>query len=141
MKKQQNHKAPPFIRVGGRKAPPSPATPKQASPATLDLQMVERLLTTIIRKELQVMKKEILQEISNNPVQVVTQAASKETKPSTPEPTQIWEDEEEPIYIPSDITSSGKVSGTMSVESIGTDSSVTDATAALRAMKKNRRKK
>ena len=51
------------------------------------------------------------------------------------------EDDDEPIYIPSNITGSGIVSGSsMSVESISTDDSVNDAASALRAMKKKRKK-
>lgn len=54
--------------------------------------------------------------------------------------TPIDEDDE-PIYIPSNITGSGIVSGSsMSVESISTDDSVSDAASALRAMKKKRKK-
>ena len=142
MKKPQSHKAPPFIRVGGRKAPAK--TSPQPTPASdLNLSGLDQLLTSIIRRELQTVKQEILQELSSQTI--VPPQKQQEIVEATPQPKaepveDLWDDEDEPIYIPSDITSSGKVSGTMSVESVGTDSSVTDAAAALRAMKKKRRK-
>jgi hypothetical protein len=133
-KPQHKHKAPPFIRVNGRKAPSAPSAPPPKQQA--DLVALEQLFTRIIRKEMQSLKSEILQEITKRPVAQQVQALKEVPAPTT----DVWEDEEEPIYIPSDITNSGKVSGTMSVESVEKDSSVSDAAAALRAMKKKRRK-
>lgn len=134
-KPQQKHKAPPFIRVNGRKAPAAP--PSKLTQTQVDLVAMEQLFTRIIRKEMQSLKSEILQEISKRPVvQAQAQVPKEVVKPVA----DIWEDEDEPRYIPSDITSSGKVSGTMSVESVEADSSVNDAAAALRAMKKKRKK-
>lgn len=142
MKKPQSHKAPPFIRVGGRNAPAKPS-PQPTPASDLNLSGLDQLLTSIIRRELQTVKQEILQELSSQTI--VPPQKQQEIVEATPQPKaepveDLWDDEDEPIYIPSDITSSGKVSGTMSVESVGTDSSVTDAAAALRAMKKKRRK-
>lgn len=51
-------------------------------------------------------------------------------------------EDDEPLYIPSDITNTGTIQGgSVSVSSVSSeDSSLEDAAAALRAMKKNRRK-
>lgn len=75
----------------------------------------------------------IADAVKNNMPKMVE--AAKGTKVSEVE-------DDEPIYIPSDITTSGNIQGgAISVESTTTDdTSLDDATKALRAMKKRRRK-
>lgn len=76
----------------------------------------------------------INQAVASNMPKVVAQG-------STPQESSI-RDEDEPIYIPSDITNTGTIQGgSVSVSSVSSeDTSLSDAASALRAMKKNRRK-
>jgi hypothetical protein len=76
----------------------------------------------------------INQAVASNMPKVVSQG-------STPQESSL-RDEDEPIYIPSDITNTGTIQGgSVSVSSVSSeDTSLSDAASALRAMKKNRRK-
>lgn len=146
----QPQKSPPFVRI---KHPPRGGVPQKQS----ETQVSEAAIRTVVRQEVSQLKKEIIGEVSNllqqnnaSNLEALTKTLSQvlanvpqgTPEPSKPQtPTTVVE-AEDPVYIPSDITNSGIVSGgSMSVESISTEGSVTDAAAALRAMKKNRRNK
>ena len=75
---------------------------------------------------------------SNMPTAIITQAGSV-----SPAQKSSVIDDDEPLYIPSDITNTGSIQGgSVSVESVSSeDTSLSDAASALRAMKKNRRNK
>ena len=75
---------------------------------------------------------------SNMPTAITTQAGSV-----SPTQKSSVVDDDEPLYIPSDITNTGSIQGgSVSVSSVSSeDTSLSDAASALRAMKKNRRNK
>ena len=74
---------------------------------------------------------------SNMPTAITTQTVNSQTQKSS------VVDDDEPLYIPSDITNTGSIQGgSVSVSSVSSeDTSLSDAASALRAMKKNRRNK
>lgn len=76
----------------------------------------------------------INQAVASNMPKVVAQGSTRQES--------SIRDEDEPLYIPSDITTTGTIQGgSVSVSSVSSeDSSLSDAASALRAMKKNRRK-
>ena len=75
---------------------------------------------------------------SNMPTTITAQGGVQ-----TPSQKSSVVDDDEPLYIPSDITNTGSIQGgSVSVESVSSDdTSLSDAASALRAMKKNRRNK
>ena len=152
MKKQPPPtKIPPFVKL--RKGVPKTSN----TPQKVEGGVSEQKLKEIVRTEVAQMKQQIVKEISGliqqqTPqldMEALGQLITKSIQASIPTgvqqtPTRTVskiEDDDEPIYIPSNITGSGIVSGSsMSVESISTDDSVNDAASALRAMKKKRKK-
>ena len=117
-------------------------------------------LKQTIQQEVAQMKQEIVGEIAKmlggltggvNPEQMaemINQAVAANMPTAiTTQGTQNQQssvvDEDEPLYIPSDITNTGSIQGgSVSVESVSSDdTSLSDAASALRAMKKNRRNK
>ena len=129
------------------------ATPTQNPKAT---QSNEELKQTIQREVAQ-MKQELVGEIAKmlgglgggvNAEQMAeminTAVASNmpKTIQSQSNPHASVVDDDEPLYIPSGLTNTGKIQGeSVSVSSVSSeDSSIEDAASALRAMKKSRRK-
>jgi len=155
-KKPPTTKIPPFVKMRGGVPKTTPTPPSQQG-------VSEQSLKDIVQAEMAQMKQQIVQEISGELSSMLQQQGgaqmdmealgkliTQSIQASLPvggvapaqqvQATPIDEDDE-PIYIPSNITGSGIVSGSsMSVESISTDDSVSDAASALRAMKKKRKK-
>ena len=145
-------KIPPFVKL--RKGVPK----TNNTPQKIESGVSEQKLKEIVRSEVAQMKQQIVKEISGliqqqTPqldMEALGQLITKSIQASMPtgvspqtstRPLHKIEEEDEPIYIPSNITGSGIVSGSsLSVESISTDNSVNDAASALRAMKKKRKK-
>lgn len=117
-------------------------------------------LKQTIQQEVAQMKQEIVGEIAKmlggltggvNPEQMaemINQAVAANmptaiTTQGTQNQQSSLVDDDEPLYIPSDITNTGSIQGgSVSVESVSSDdTSLSDAASALRAMKKNRRNK
>ena len=146
---------PPYVRHSRK---PKKATTPNPQATKSNSQISEEVIKSTIQKEVAQMKSEIVGEISKllaqgatlnaeNLGQMINQAVQENmpkvvhSSSSSSSDTGIVEDE--PIYIPSDITNSGTIQGgSVSVSSVSSeDTSLDDATAALRAMRKNRRTK
>lgn len=132
---------------------------KQQQPNPKPPQQSNEALKETIQQEVAQMKQELVGEIAKmlgglttggvNPEQMaemINQAVASNmpkvvAQGSTRQESSI-RDEDEPLYIPSDITTTGTIQGgSVSVSSVSSeDSSLSDAASALRAMKKNRRK-
>lgn len=146
-------KIPPFVRL--RKG----VTPTQPSSKPTDTS--NEALKQIVQEEMASLKRDIVKEVTSELSTLLNQqqpsidmsqlgqmisqsiqsSLSNVSVPQQAQHTQTKiDDEDEPIYIPSNITGSGIVSGnSLSVESISSDDSVNDAASALRAMKKKRK--
>ncbi len=134
---------------------------KRATPTSTPNPRVEssnEALKQTIQQEVAQMKQELVGEIAKmlggltggvNPEQMaemINQAVASNMPKVVAQGSNVQEssirDEDEPIYIPSDITNTGTIQGgSVSVSSVSSeDTSLSDAASALRAMKKNRRK-
>ena len=135
----------------GGKTTPHKQQPQRPAPSN-------EALKQTIQQEVAQMKQEIVGEIAKmlggmtsgvnaeQMAEMINQAVASNMPTAVQSSSRVQGsskvEDDEPLYIPSDITNTGTIQGgSVSVSSVSSeDSSLEDAAAALRAMKKNRRK-
>ena len=151
MKKKPNPHIPPYLRKrGGRIGISQRAQPSTPKPSQTSAEDTRRIVEQVVAEQITGLKRDLIREISQMTPQFDPSQLGEIIKEALgglggvvatqPSPQEQEVDGSEPLFIPSNITSSGNIQGnSVSVESVATeDNSLDSAAQALRAMRKKK---